>query len=39
MEKLIHDGFNVIRVPLVGYWIDIGKHEDYRKAQEFVKHL
>lgn len=39
MEKLIHDGFNVIRFPLVGYWIDIGKHEDYRKAQEFVKHL
>lgn len=39
MEKLIEDGFNVIRFPLVGYWIDIGKHEDYRKAQEFVKHL
>jgi len=39
MEKLIQEGFNVIRFPLVGYWIDIGKHEDYRKAQEFVKHL
>lgn len=39
MKKLIHDGFNVIHFPLVGYWIDIGKHEDYKKAQEFVKHL
>ncbi len=39
MEKLIQEGFCVIRFPLVGYWIDIGKHEDYRKAQEFVKHL
>lgn len=39
MEKLIQERFNVIRFPLVGYWIDIGKHEDYRKAQEFVKHL
>ncbi|KIO46926.1 nucleotidyltransferase family protein [Sanguibacteroides justesenii] len=39
MEKLIGEGYHVIRFPLVGYWIDIGKHEDYRKAQEFVKHL
>ena len=39
MEKLIREGHKVIRFPLVGYWIDIGKHEDYRKAQEFVKHL
>lgn len=39
MEMLIREGYNVIRFPLVGYWIDIGKPEDYRKAQEFVKHL
>ena len=39
MEMLIREGYNVIRFPLVGYWIDIGKHEDYKKAQEFVKHL
>ena len=29
----------VIRFPLTGYWIDIGKHEEYKKAQELVKHL
>lgn len=39
MERLIKEGYRVIRFPLVGYWIDIGKHEDYKKAQEFVKHL
>jgi len=39
MEKLISNGHKVIRFPLTGYWIDIGKHEDYKKAQELVKHL
>lgn len=39
IEKLIAEGFCVIRFPLVGYWIDIGRHEDYKKAQEFVTHL
>lgn len=39
MAKLIQEDYHVIRFPLVGYWIDIGKHEDYKKAQEFVKHL
>lgn len=39
IEKMIKEKLNVIRFPLMGYWIDIGKHEDYRKAQEFVKHL
>lgn len=39
IELLVSKGKNVIRFPLLGYWIDIGKKEDYRKAQEFVKHL
>jgi len=39
METLISNGHKVIRFPLTGYWIDIGKHEDYNKAQELVKHL
>ena len=39
MHKLIQEGYNVVRFPLVGYWIDIGKSEDYKRAQEFVKHL
>jgi NDP-sugar pyrophosphorylase family protein len=39
MELLIARNHKVIRFPLTGYWIDIGKHEDYKKAQELVKHL
>ena len=39
MEELISKGYKVIRFPLTGYWIDIGKHEDYKMAQELVKHL
>lgn len=39
IELLVSSGKKVIRFPLLGYWIDIGKHEDYRKAQEFVRHL
>ena len=39
MDLLISAGKTVIRYPLVGYWIDIGKSEDYKKAQEFIKHI
>lgn len=39
IELLISKGLKVIRFPLIGYWIDIGKHDDYQKAQDFVKHL
>ena len=39
IDTLIAKQFKVIRYPLTGYWIDIGKHEDYQKAQELVKHL
>lgn len=39
IEMLIKVGSKVIRFPITGYWIDIGKHEDFKKAQELVKHL
>ncbi|HBL32361.1 MAG TPA: nucleotidyltransferase [Porphyromonadaceae bacterium] len=39
IEMLIANNHKVIRFPLIGYWIDIGKHEDYKKAQEFIRHL
>lgn len=39
IELLISQQYKVIRFPLIGYWIDIGKHEDYKKAQEFIKHI
>jgi dTDP-glucose pyrophosphorylase len=40
MEALIHNGHKVISVPFNGYWLDIGRHEDYEKAQmdlSFIK--
>ena len=39
MEKLIAEGKKVVAYPLVGYWLDIGKHEDYQKAQLDVKQI
>ncbi len=39
VEMLIREKMKVVRFPITGYWIDIGKHEDYKKVQELVKHL
>lgn len=39
IELLISKKKNVIRYPLLGYWVDIGRHEDYSKVQDFVKHI
>ena len=33
MEKLIKSNNKVISYPFSGYWLDIGKHEDFEKAQ------
>ncbi len=32
MEVLIKNGFKVISFPFSGYWLDVGKHEDFEKA-------
>lgn len=39
MQRLIDNGKKVTSFPIVGYWIDIGRHEDYKKAQEFIKYI
>lgn len=39
MEKLIKSGKKVISYSFNGYWLDIGKHEDYEKAQKDIKHV
>jgi dTDP-glucose pyrophosphorylase len=39
MDLLIANGEKVSSYPLRGYWLDIGRHEDYLKAQEDIKHL
>lgn len=37
MEQLIKGGKKVISYPLNGYWIDIGKLEDFEKAQKDIQ--
>lgn len=39
MEKLIVLGRKVISYPLHSYWLDIGKPEDFIKAQADIKHI
>ena len=39
MEKLIKENHKVISYPLVGYWLDVGKHEDFEKAQHDIKQI
>ncbi|WP_443936886.1 nucleotidyltransferase family protein [Pedobacter sp. MW01-1-1] len=40
MDKLITEsGTNLVHYPLLGYWLDIGKHQDFIKAQEDIKHI
>jgi dTDP-glucose pyrophosphorylase len=39
IQVLMNNGHKVISYPIRGYWLDIGKIEDYVKAQEDIKHL
>lgn len=39
MESLINDGGKLISYPIRQYWLDIGKPEDFDKAQEDIKYL
>ena len=39
LEKLIQNNHKVTHFPITNYWLDIGKHEDYKKAQEDIKHI
>ena len=39
IDKLIKIGKKIIRFPIAGYWIDIGKPEDFKNVQEFARNL
>jgi dTDP-glucose pyrophosphorylase len=39
MEKLIAENHKVVSYPLSGYWLDVGKHEDFEKAQRDIKQI
>lgn len=36
IESLIANEYKVVSYPFSGYWLDVGKHEDYNKAQEDI---
>ena len=37
--ELIDNNYKLMHVPINGYWIDIGNPDQYKNAQEFVKHI
>jgi NDP-sugar pyrophosphorylase family protein len=39
IEKVIQLKKTVYAFPIMGYWMDIGKMEDYQRAQEDIKYL
>ncbi len=39
MESLIEHDKKLISFPILGYWLDIGKHDDFVRAQEDIKSL
>lgn len=39
LNVLLKNNNKVISFPLRGYWLDIGKHEDYKKANEDIKFI
>ena len=39
IDIFLQQSLKVIHNPIVGYWIDIGRIEDYQKAKEIHRHL
>lgn len=39
MNALILRNKKLITYPIMGYWLDIGKHDDFNQAQEDIKHI
>jgi dTDP-glucose pyrophosphorylase len=40
MDKLIlESSSNLFHYPLLSYWLDIGKHQDFIKAQDDIQHI
>jgi dTDP-glucose pyrophosphorylase len=39
MENLITSGSKIFSYPFIGYWLDMGNHGDYEKANKDVKNI
>lgn len=39
MDKVVAERKKLIHYPILSYWLDIGKHEDFDKAQKDIAHI
>ena len=39
LDKLIDEHYKVTYFPMLNYWLDIGRHEDYQKACVDINHI
>jgi len=39
IDEMIKNNLKVISIPFSGYWLDVGKHEDFQKAQIDVHNI
>ena len=39
IDTLMKKNDVVLHYPILGYWLDIGKHHDFEKAQKDIKHI
>lgn len=39
IESVISEGYNVVSYPFRGYWLDVGKHDDFEQAQLDIHNL
>ncbi len=37
IRRLLDEGQVVVGYPIIEYWQDVGRHEDYNRAQEDVR--
>ncbi len=37
IHKMLEEGRTVVSFPIIEYWLDVGRHEDYQQAQEDVR--
>lgn len=39
MESLLEKKYRIVSFPIMGYWLDIGRMEDYRRAQQEIYNI
>ena len=39
IDSMIRNKAKVVSYKLIGYWLDIGKHDDFNKAQEDINYI